>query len=224
MLPTSYMYKVTHDKYGEGYALAITIIDEIPHIKVSFDCETKVFPYPDVFILNHMVCHDTDFADEINDDIKRYYQRKKAANPSPRIKYGTLMHEESAQSIYINLCAMFNWDISLKGRFYKMKMLYAADATPEHYGVVFFVHNSLWEGFNDQHQWYNYIQGDLIHEIWFQVNDYLHDMSPRVSFVKTKEGYVFFGVYMPISISKQMIHGEQRYVKTYKQIARNYEP
>ena len=128
-----------------------------------------------------------------------------------------------AQETYDKCCLRFGWDKSLRGNFAQRQLLYAKNATPEKYSVWCLTHHNLNVEYNEDRNWYNYIFRDHIDEVWFINNpEFYDDNTTRVTFIKTKRGYEFFGVFQPVKRETRVIKGKPRQVKTYQKIAGDY--
>ena len=215
-------FEVIHDTWGNGTAIKIVPSIEYPKdrfIIVKFKSFEKSFPYPDVCYFKHLRAINKDIQKEIEKDIKEYINRP--IPPTQPIKEGWRMYNK-AYDTYIHLCKKFGWKESNAYLFKRLQTMYAAKATPEGYGVSFFVHNSLCESYNEEYSWFNKVYFDKIEEIWFCNYDFLHNMDTRVIFLKTKNGYEFSGIYEPITIETRTINGKERKVKIYKKTSNQY--
>ena len=133
--------------------------------------------------------------------------------------YGT-----NAQNIYISLCDRFGWDISQKGKFAIMQLLYAEKATKEGYSPWFVAHSNYTE--TDNGKWKNEFVGEYIREEWEHPDERLYtDKTTRVVFAKKninrRKEYVFHGVYKVerIEVPEKT---KSSYVKVYKRISETY--
>lgn len=116
-----------------------------------------------------------------------------------------------------------------KGYFGPQQILYATNATCEGYSVWFLTHGSLTEPFGKcKGNWWNvpYANG-YIEEYWKNptVSDggMWKDHTTRVTYIKTKNGYVFAGIYIPYDeIKTKVIDGTTVWVKTYRKVSDVY--
>ena len=218
------MSNVIHDKYGKGTAYKI-YLDNFGYtrIAVKFVDKSRGFHYPDIFILKHMEATDALLAEKVKNDIQAYYDEiDKPWKQKPKMFAG-FQFEYNGYDVYNRCCDVFGFDKSKNTSFKRHSIMYARNATPEGYSVWFPVHNNLWEDFNDEHKWYNYIFDDVIEEVWlFDGGSLLNDMSERVTFVRNKEGYCFYGIYRPVGVDIKEVHGCLRQVKRYERISTRY--
>lgn len=144
-----------------------------------------------------------------------------------------------AQVIYDAGCENFGWDKAQRYLFGPQRILYAKEVTPENYSVWFLSHNNFTKTINGN--WYNKIdaQKGIIEEMWSEhqvgeLNVY-KDYTKRITFAKTKNGYVFLGVYQadtvenvlcrePIIVKGKVFKQdfETVWMKTYKLISDTY--
>ena len=129
-----------------------------------------------------------------------------------------------ADAIYEEHCDKFGWRASCKEQFGPRKRLFAENATPEGYSVWMIVHNSSYEPYEEKFNWYDYIKGDTIEEVWLcgAAGKFFEDVSVRVTFVKTSDGYEFYGIYKPSGVEERVLNGKKRQVKIYKRIGNIY--
>lgn len=136
--------------------------------------------------------------------------------------YGT-----RAIEVYENMYRRFGWRLCFKNNFAPQKKLYAMNATPEGYSVHFLRHNNWTK--SDNGVWLNKIYTNKIEESWpvkeFYDPQYTHIKGEfRVVFAHNTKGYAFVGVYETIGWKETydtQLH-EQRIVKTYKLISKEY--
>lgn len=134
-----------------------------------------------------------------------------------------------AYEIYVRNCFRYGWDYSARGRFQKMQPLFSSNVTREGYDAWFVANNNTrTSAAKITGNWYNVIHKNGIEECWrapyASGMGIRHDMlNDRVTYVKTPNGYVFAGIYVPTGkIEKKIIEGEQFLVKSYVKIADNY--
>lgn len=134
-----------------------------------------------------------------------------------------------AYEIYVRNCYRYGWDYSARGRFQKMQPLFSSNVTREGYDAWFVANNNTrTSAAKITGNWYNVIHKNGIEECWrapyASGMGIRHDMlNDRITYVKTPNGYVFAGVYVPTGkIEKKIIEGEQFLVKSYVKIADNY--
>lgn len=134
-----------------------------------------------------------------------------------------------AYEIYVRNCFRYGWDYSARGRFQKMQPLFSSNVTREGYDAWFVANNNTrTSAAKITGNWYNVIHKNGIEECWrapyASGMGIRHDMlNYRVTYVKTPNGYVFAGIYVPTGkIEKKIIEGEQFLVKSYVKIADNY--
>ena len=134
--------------------------------------------------------------------------------------YGFLAGK-NAKYVYEKYCRIFDWEYMYRGSFSQRQRLYACNATPEGLSVSMPVHTNLCEPYNREHAWFNIVSGDRITEVWFEEdNELLNDNSRRVCFIKTKEGYKFYGVY---EVEKPghyaEIYGKKELVRIFRRVS-----
>lgn len=134
-----------------------------------------------------------------------------------------------AYEIYVRNCYRYGWDYSARGRFQKMQPLFSSNVTREGYDAWFVANNNTrTSAAKITGNWYNVIHKNGIEECWrapyASGMGIRHDMlNDRITYVKTPNGYVFAGVYVPTGkIEKKIIEGEQFLVKSYVKIEDNY--
>ncbi|MBR2387873.1 MAG: hypothetical protein IKB02_03790 [Clostridia bacterium] len=217
-----FLYDVIHDKFGQGKAIKIEPSKEFPQdrvIFIKFESSIKNFPYPDVFYFKHLHATDQIIQKQIEKDITIWLNPP--LPPQQPIQTGWY-HCSNAFDTYTYLCKKFCWNDSMAFCFKRFQTMYASNATPEGFGVSFFVHNSLGESYSENYSWFNKVYADKIEEIWFCNANFMHNMDTRVIFLKTRSGYEFSGIYEPIKIETRTINGKERKVKIYKKISSKY--
>ena len=134
--------------------------------------------------------------------------------------------DTSAQRIYLSMVEKYGWDISCKGKFAPLKLLYAKCATQEGHSVWFVAHSNLIDKDDNNGKWKNTFEGNLLLEEWLPegINQFggeiTLDNTKRVIFAKKKSGhYYFMGVYEPIKLEK-LDNGN--ILKTYEKISSEY--
>lgn len=135
----------------------------------------------------------------------------------------------SALEIFDEGCKRYGFKKEKKGHFGPQQILYATNATREGYSVWFLTHGSLTEPFGKcKGNWWNvpYANG-YIEEYWKNptVSDggMWKDHTTRVTYIKTKNGYVFAGIYIPYDeIKTKVIDGTTVWVKTYRKVSDVY--
>ena len=141
----------------------------------------------------------------------------------------------TAQVIYDEGCRVFDWDSSKRYLFGKQKILYAKDATPEHYSVWFLTHNNWTD--TKGGKWYNTIIWDkdkkeyVIEEMWRKFEDEKIENDIRLTFAKNKnQKYIFLGLYQCREMKKMKLRedidnikaGEIVLIKTYTLVSKQY--
>lgn len=135
----------------------------------------------------------------------------------------------SAQKIYDEYCEKYGFDRKKRYHFGKRQLLYAEDATPEGYSVWFLPHSPLIEKFEDcETTWYNipYFNG-YIEECWrvdrIASSGITNCNDTRVTFFKTKYGYAFAGIYIPVgTITTRVINGTKVLIRTFYKVSDTY--
>lgn len=168
---------------------------------------------------------------------KQTIQSKRSPEPSvnlgKRLTVGELdltkIEGTKAYDIYLNRCKTDGWNIYKRGKFSMMQSLYDSNATKEGYDVWFVANNNtMTTAQKVKGNWYNVIHENGIEECWREKYaagmDIHSDMkNKRVTYIKTKYGYVLAGIYQPTGkIEIKDIEGEQFLVKSYVKIADNY--
>ena len=218
-------FDVIHDKYGIGEAREIVCKGENRYVKIFFydDESVKEFIYPDQFVF-----HITALDDEIHKEILKTIGS--SIDPAP-VRASKVLSEgiiigKRGIDVYDICCDYFGWDKGKRSFFDKHGIMYAYKVTPERYSVWMIVHNSLVEpSYNGVSSWYNVVKGDTLEEIWFtddRGSAKVSDISIRVTFLKTKDGYMFKGVYKLSDAELREINGQHRMVKIYKMISNKY--
>ena len=189
------------------------------YIKVKFfDGEEKAFYFPDQFRF-HLKAVDQKIQAEIMD----LMTGKPPEPPERKLIFGAV-YGTNSRDIYVQFCKYFDWKLSMKEHFGVRTLMYAKNCTPEVNSVWFIPHNSVFEKYNENSHWFNFIKGNIIEEVWIDYeNSSLHnDWDDRVTFLKTKDGYAFYGIYRPQEIIEKEINHKIRKVKIYKQISAEY--
>ena len=132
-----------------------------------------------------------------------------------------------AIEVYDDFCSQFKWDRTQRGSFAPQKPLYAFDATPEGYSVLFLAHSNWTDSQAKCHVIKNTIVGDLIEEVWGEPGyDLYHDQNTRIVFAKRKLyqsfTYVFLGIYKPIKVRVELENNKKIWVKVFKKISDVY--
>lgn len=219
-------FDVIHNTFGEGGTCGYTTKFEGGYthyyIKVKFfDGEEKAFYFPDQFRF-HLKAVDK----EIQDKILACMLIPPVFPPdiSPRRLVFGAVYGTNSRDMYVQFCKYFDWKLSMKDHFGVRTLMYAKNCTPEGYSVWFIPHNSIFEKHNENSHWFNFIKGNIIEEVWIDYeNSSLHnDWNDRVTFLKTKNGYAFYGIYRPQQIIEKEINHKIRKVKIYKQISAEY--
>lgn len=182
---------------------------------------------------------DKDEIYEIVDEILKKAMTVEIEPPAPSINLGRVLtaadfenemtEGTKAYEIYVRNCFRYGWDYSARGRFQKMQPLFSSNVTIEGYDAWFVANNNTrTSAAKITGNWYNVIHKNGIEECWrapyASGMGIRHDMlNDRVTYVKTPNGYVFAGIYVPTGkIEKKIIEGEQFLVKSYVKIADNY--
>ncbi len=226
-------FDVTVDKDRKGKTCGYTTKFEGGfnhyYIKVKFydTGEEKYFYFPDQFRF-HLEAVDKKIQSEIIDIINQRSCKairiwEKPEKIKRRILFGAA-YGKNSRDIYVQFCNFFDWEISKKGYFGMNTLMYAKNCTPEGYSVWFIPHNDRFEKFNENYHWFNFVKGNVIEEIWLgnETRSIHNDWSDRVTFIKTKEGYAFYGIYRPQEIVEKEINNKVRKVKIYKQFSMEY--
>ncbi len=139
--------------------------------------------------------------------------------------YGT-----RAQDIYMACCDVFGWDVEQKGKFGMMQILYAKDAAGVGMSPWFLAHHK-WidpETKKENANWWNTITRDTVYEEWKSLGDgFFSDFSQRITFAKTKRGYVYIGIFepqRPLIRAVDPHDGKQKHVKEYRLVETDYDP
>lgn len=182
---------------------------------------------------------DKDEIYEIVDEILKKAMTVETEPPAPSINLGRVLtaadfenemtEGTKAYEIYVRNCFRYGWDYSARGRFQKMQPLFSSNVTREGYDAWFVANNNTrTSAAKITGNWYNVIHKNGIEECWrapyASGMGIRHDMlNDRVTYVKTPNGYVFAGIYVPTGkIEKKIIEGERFLVKSYVKIADNY--
>ena len=182
---------------------------------------------------------DKDEIYEIVDEILKKAMTVETEPPAPSINLGRVLtaadfenemtEGTKAYEIYVRNCFRYGWDYSARGRFQKMQPLFSSNVTREGYDAWFVANNNTrTSAAKITGNWYNVIHKNGIEECWrapyASGMGIRHDMlNDRVTYVKTPNGYVFAGIYVPTGkIEKKIIEGEQFLVKSYVKIEDNY--
>ena len=215
-------FDIIHDTKGAGKALGIS--EDGEYVKILFTNYTlEDFAYPDQFMI-HIRAKNPDIQKEIEE---LYAEMQDTLPPTPHRLVAGQLEGTRGIDIYDKYCRIFGWDSSLRYNFDSkqraLALMYAKNATPEGYSVWMVVHTDLSEKYNKNSRWFNFICRDQIKEVWF-INDHelLQDTSIRVTFVRTKEGYRFQGIYKPIKIERELIKGKMELVRTFERISTCY--
>ena len=243
--------QVKHQKFGVGKVVGVKKEENTPlTISVRFfennEIRDLVYPHPTVEILSkdHAMTETKSISNAPKVERKTYiFDEIKAVRCQPRwveqpyegnltLKrklmvghcYGT-----AAQNIFLKCCDVFGWDVTEKNKFGLMQILYAKGAAkgkspwflPRHHWII-----SSKE--KEEKNWLNYIAEKVIYEEWKETNDvFYNDFSDRVTFAKSKKGYVYIGVFRS---SKEDLFeeldpatGRVRHIKRYHLVQKDYE-
>lgn len=213
-------FNVVHDSKGSGKALNIVCRGDDRYIIIDFGNRKEEFLYPDQFVF-HIKALDPQIQKEILAGIG-----SPNTSPSNRMLTEGIVIAKKGINVYDICCKYFGWDKSKRRYFGPQGIMYAKNATPEKYSVWMIVHNSLVEPFhNGTSGWYNVVKSDTIEEIWYtdsRGSADVSDISIRVTFLKTREGYMFKGIYKLSDAELREINGTHRIVKIYKMISNKY--
>lgn len=220
---------VQHKIFGKGEIIE----DRLNILVIKFEGKTSKFEYPAAFN-NFLKFEDVEMqkiAETKIAQIKIIEEDKRIIDPLPpdveTIKlvrnlfkgYGT-----RAQEIYEDCCKKFGWDYSQRGFFAPKKPLYAYNATPEGYSVIFLAHSN-WTETKAKNK-INIIKEKTLEERWNVIDDnaFYTDKYIRVAFAKSKQrGYVFLGVYRYKETKTESFPGEKtQHVKIYERISDVY--
>ncbi len=213
-------FNVHHKILGEGKALNFIRRGEELFARVLFDNnqkEAKEFPVPYQFTIN-LKATDEAIQSEI------LCQGKEIKWTYPLILREGRVFYKTGMETYATCCNYLGWDDTKSSAFKQQGIMYAEKATPENYSVWMIVHNSLVEPtYNGASSWYNIIRGEYIEEIWYTYKTQgVSDISIRATFLNTKNGYMFKGLYKLADAEQREINGKLRLVKIYKRISDKY--
>ena len=219
----TFPFEVIHKTKGEGVAIQLEKIEDKTYIKIAFKNYFQSFAYPDEFVVymkaKNLAVHRQIWEEHQkgNDGSERLQK-----NAAPFISWGDCM-ETKALDVYRRLSKIYQWDRTQCKAFAPMGLLYAKNVTPEGYGVYMIVHNNLWESYNEKYSWYTYMKGEIIEEVWFIDNRIpREDLTPRVIFARSANGYIFQGVYVFYNAEIKSVMGKARVVKTFRRISLTY--
>ena len=211
-------FNVYHDILGKGQALSLIKRGNELFVRVLFPQRAvKEFHFPLQFKIN-MKAED----ERIQYEILVFGEKIEWTYPLV-LHEGRILAKSGGETY--NICSNYlGWDDSKGTAFMPQGLMYAEKATPEKYSVWMIVHNSLIEPvYNGTSSWYNVVKGDTIEEIWYTDRfEVARDLSIRVAFLKTKDGYMFKGLYSLKEVEMREISGKPRMVKIYKMISSKY--
>lgn len=212
-------FDVTHEILGKGRALNFVKRGNEIFVRILFG-KSPAKEFSVLQFLKNLHADDKKIQDEIVSRKQNIEWTSPLVLTEGRILYKT------GRETY-NMCSdYFGWDIGSAGAFNPQGIMYAQKVTPERYSVWMIVHNSLVEpSYNGVSSWYNVVKGDTLEEIWFtdeRGSAKVTDISIRVTFLKTRDGYMFKGVYKLSDAELREINGQRRIVKIYKMISNKY--
>lgn len=216
-----FLFEVVHDQKGDGKAIGFVNKNGDRYLRIDFGNAVEEFVYPDQFMC-HLKAKDSDIQSKIKKEFAM--SRSQSIPKSERFSLTAGYYAgTNAQDIYNKYCRIFDWNVELQGHFAKQQKLYAKNVTPEGYSVWMIVHTNLCEMYNNKSNWFNFVEGDRIREVWFAEDALLlRDESTRICFARTKNGYQFQGIYVPEKIGDEMIEGKSERVRTFRRISKTY--
>lgn len=207
---------VKHKTFGVGEIIECTF----NIIAVQFENRACQFECPTAFE-KFLVFEDATLQKMVEDEIAKIRNMDVGEKLIRNLYkgYGT-----RAMDIYENCCRVFGWDYSKLGQFALKKPLYAYNATPEGYSVIFLAHSN-WTDTKVRNR-INIIQEKTLEERWREIDDdaFYTDTYTRVVFAKDKYGeYVFLGVYLyKETKTVTFLNEEKHFVKIYKRVSSQY--
>ncbi len=214
-------FEVIHEQKGAGTALGYRADkDQDVFIKIQFlNGALQEFLFPDCFRF-HMVAANPD----LHAEILKILNKKLTAIVKGVCLKAPVRVADSAKETYHFCCYKLNCKPQKAHFFGPLKICFADDATPDGLAVWCLPNNDIIKSPFGKRAWYNFVSEDTIEEIWItkNFNTFFQNKSARLTFVKTQDGYKFWGIFKPIGNGTKVIDGTSYRYRKYGRISGEY--